>query len=110
MNVADLQQHLEDLARLLRSSGAKSVADDLASTCAGLAPFPGATLKEFAAFLIRSEAFSRGEVPIKGKPAKSAAAPSKTVPPDVELLARDVREIYDRAADPSVTIDQINAM
>ena len=117
MKVADLQQHLADLGRLLEASGAKTVAADLAAIRDGLGPFRELPLKGFAEFLARAEAYSRGEVPLappKGgrssgsKPASSRAA--KTPAPDVGILAREVRELYDRVADPAVTAEQIDAL
>src|SRR5579862_8863191 len=109
MNVADLRQHLADLGKVLESAGAKKVADDLGAVSAGLAPFHNLTLKEFAAFLAKAEAFSRGEP--APKPAKRPASRGKTgdVSPDIDVLCRDFRSLYDRAADPSVTEEVIVA-
>src|ERR1700722_18332811 len=64
MKVADLQQHLADLGRLLEAAKAPNVVADLAAIREGLAPFREYSLKDFASFLPRAEAFSRGEVPV----------------------------------------------
>jgi hypothetical protein len=115
MNVADLRQHLADLSKLLASSAAKGVASDLTAISDGLAPFRELPLKEFAAFLVRAEAFSRGEVPITPvKKPRSGASGSSTKmqaadSPDVAALVLEVSDLYGRAADPSVTHDAIDS-
>ncbi len=59
MKVADLQQHLADLARLLDSAGVKKeVVGDLNAIRDGLSPFRDLPLKGFADFLT-----SRGGLP-----------------------------------------------
>jgi hypothetical protein len=117
MKVADLQQHLADLGRMLEAAGAKSVATDLAAIQKGLSPFRELPLKGFADFLVRAEAYrAGGEVPPvapksggkgKGAAAKAAAKPAL---PDAAALAQEVRSLYDRAADPAVTAEQIDAL
>jgi hypothetical protein len=115
MKVADLQQHLADLRRLLEASGARAGAvAELVSVNNALAPFRDHSLKDFAAFLVRAEAFSRGEVPVaqpKGRRAGAGAAggsAAKATATDVGALAREIRALYDRAADPTVTAETIN--
>lgn len=105
MNVADLRQHLADLGKLMASSGAKPVAADLAAICDGLAPFEWVSLKDFAAFLVRADAYSRGEVPVvPPKKARKVAGPTQVAPDvDVEAICREMRDLYDRAADPTTT-------
>src|SRR5262249_52341953 len=116
MKVGDLQQHLADLGRLLEASGAKAVAADLAAIRDGLAPFRELPLKGFAEFLVRAEAYSRGDVPAKppkgGRTGAKSAGKStvKAPPPDAGALAREARELYDRVADPAVTAAQIDAL
>jgi hypothetical protein len=115
MKVADLQQHLADLARLLEASGARPVAADLAAIREGLAPFRDLPLKGFADFLVRAEAYSRGEVPITPAPGGRRAAPSrpaksKAPAGDADALGRETHDLYERAADPAVTPEQIDAL
>lgn len=117
MNVADLRQHLSDLGRLLATSGAKPVAADLAAISDGLAPFDALPLKQFATFLEKANQFAiNGQVPVsptKGKSTKAASGGTKPTPaasPDVDAIRRDVLDIYNRAADPSVTEADIDAI
>src|SRR5947209_7564307 len=98
MKVADLQQHLADLARLLEVSGAKTVAGDLAAIRDGLAPFRELPLKGFAEFLARADEYRRGGgVPVKppkgSGSGKKVAAQGETKPPPLGAgdLAREVR-------------------
>jgi len=110
MNVSGLQQHLADLARLLEASGAKPIAADLTSISEGLAPFKDAPLKEFADFLGRAVAFTRGETPDVplSKPKGGGKTPAKKAPAvDHDALARELHGLYERAASPDVTTDQI---
>lgn len=117
MTVADLKQHLGDLARFLSASGAKTTATDLEAIQQGLTPFQSIPLKAFAEFLVRAEAYSRGEVPVlpgkrvtrggKGGGKPSAAAQPK---PDFGALEKDVLDLYNRAADPSVTTDMVASL
>jgi hypothetical protein len=115
VKVADLQQHLADLTRLLESSGAKVVATDLAAIRDGLAPFRELPLKEFAGFLVRAEAYSRGEVPVaapkgtRGAPKAKAAPKIKPPPADANAVCAEIKEMYERAANPTVSAEQIEA-
>jgi hypothetical protein len=109
MKVSDLQAYLENLGHCLSASGAKQVAIDLAAVSVGLKPFRDLPLKGFADFLVRAEAYSRGEVPLAGKPARSAGtrAGRGKVAVDVDELARSIRDLWDRVADPAVRAEQI---
>lgn len=112
MKVADLQQHLADLARWLGAAGAGKVGKDLEAIREGLAPFREQSLTDFAAFLSRAETYARtGEVPLKGRAAATTNKPRATRPKppatDTEPLAREVQHLYDRAADPTVTREMI---
>jgi hypothetical protein len=112
MSVADLQQYLADLARLLEAGGARGVAADLAAIRDGLAPFRGLTLRKFAEFLVRAEAFSRGEVPpatLRRGRGGAKTAGSKKATADPAALGREVQGLFERAADPAVTAEQIEA-
>jgi hypothetical protein len=109
VKVADLQQHLGDLGRLLETSGARGVAADLAAIRDGLTPFRDQSLKAFADFLIKAEALSRGgPLPAVSPPRTSRGAARA---PAVELgpLTAEVKRVYDQAGDPAVTNDHIEA-
>lgn len=115
MKVADLRQHLADLARLMEATGAKAVAADLVAIQEGLAPFNESPLKGFAEFLVRAEAYSRGEVPVAPPSRKRATSggrpPSTKAPPvDVEALVQEAKDLYARAADPAVTAEAVEAL
>ena len=115
MKVAELQQHLADLARLLESAGVKrEIVSDLNSIRDAMAPFSGLPLKGFADFLTRAEAYrSGGEVPVtppKGGGKKAAPKPATKPTVDVQGLAREVRQLYDQAANPSITEAGIDAV
>jgi nucleoid DNA-binding protein len=109
MNVRELRQHLVDLGKVLSSAKASaSVVGDLESICAGLAPFEKCTLKDFAAFLIQAEGYSRGEVPVKGVAKDAKEKPPKTEI-DADALMMEIKLLYDNAASPSTSQEQIDA-
>ncbi len=112
MNVAGLQQHFADLARLLEASGAKGVAGDFMAIHHGLAPFSHMTLKDFSDFLARADTFARtGQVPVTASRAKTTSPRAKggiaRVHADPSTLARETKDLYDRASDPAVTDSHI---
>lgn len=118
MNVSNLRQFLSDLARLMGEGGAKSPAADMNAVVAGLTPFADQPLQRFADFLVRAEAYSRGEVPV-AKPKRSAtpgggrtkaAKPPKPPSPDVEAIARQTQEMYEGAAGAAVTREGVEAL
>src|SRR5262245_32557837 len=111
MNVADLQRHLAELRRMLEAAGVKgAVISDLDAIGEGLRPFQQHSLRDFAGFLIRAEAFSRGEVPVtppKGRRPSATPRPGakpKSPLADPTTLAQEAKRIYDQAADSSVTV------
>lgn len=111
MKVADLQQHLMHVRQLLEAAGAGSkITSDIISIGQGLQPFREFGLKEFADFLIRAEAYSRGEVPIapskkgKGTPKTTTQAATK---PDVAALAAEAKQLYEQASASSTTLEMI---
>jgi hypothetical protein len=113
MKVADLQQHLADLKKLLSSAGVnKTILGDLEDIHAGLQPFQETSLKDFANFLQRAEQYrAGGEVPIKPPSGRKRKDPKpvkdKTPAPDATALAREVRQLYDQAATPAVSLAMI---
>lgn len=110
MTVADLQQHLTDLGRLLRSSGAKQVADELAEVAGHLAPFRDHRLPDFGRFLVQAHQYATsGTVPVaseKGKAGKAGPVPPK---PEPGTVAGAVRRVYDRAGDLTLDASEIEA-
>lgn len=108
MTVGDLRQHLAALGRLLEASGAKSVGSELQTVGDKLAPFQNVSLVAFSDFLVRAEAFSRGEVPIV-VPRPAQRGPGKQPSPGIEPLAREAEDIYERSATPDVTVEQIES-
>jgi hypothetical protein len=106
MTVADLQQHLADLARLMESASARAVAGDLAAIRDALTPFRDSTLKAFAGFLGRAEAWSRGDVPITpARGGRGGARPA--VKADADGIVREIRALYDQAGSQAVSVEQI---
>jgi hypothetical protein len=114
MKVADLQQHLADLKGLLERAGVRgAVLTDLDAIGKGLAPFRERPLREFADFLVRAEAYSRGEVPPqapKGRGRSPAAGKDKAPAPDAAALAQEARRLYDQATDPAVTTEVVRGL
>jgi hypothetical protein len=87
VTVADLLPHIENLSRFLLAAGAEKVAEELDHVRGRLKPFAGLGLKAFADF---QEKAGR----TKGDPDEAAG----------RLVA-----LYERAADPSVTREEIEA-
>ncbi len=117
MNVANLRQYLADLKRMLDVAGVKGpIIEDLAAIDAGLKPFEAHSLKDFADFLVRAEAFSRGEVPVKPLKGqrRTVSSPStskpKTANADLASLAQEAKRIYDQAPSESLTVEMIDAL
>jgi hypothetical protein len=106
VTVADLQQFLLDLSKLLRASKATGVATELDYACAKFSPFKDQTLKAFADFLEKADAYSKGELAPK---AKAARGKKKATPAEIDQACEQLLDLYNRAIDPSVTIDQIVA-
>ncbi len=113
MNVADLQQHLRDLADFLgRAGGGKAVAD-LKAMADGLAPFAAESVKELSDFLPLAAEYRRtGIVPGKKPKGGGGATTQKTPKPDADAVATAVKDVYERAIrrDPSLTQDEATAM
>jgi len=108
VTVADLKQHLADLARFLEASGGAKVAKDLATAADGLTPFAGQSLAEFARLLaLAHEYHTTGKLTPPPKPPR-AAKPTKAKVDPAEAAAA-VRQLYDRAGDLALTMEQIDA-
>ena len=107
MTVAELQLLLSDLGKFLRASESAKVAGELEYISARLAPFREYKLKAFADFLETAEAYSRGALAPKAR--GGGAKKGKADPAAVEEACRRTLELYGKAIDPSVTVEQIEA-
>jgi hypothetical protein len=97
---------LSDLGKFLRVSESAKVAGELEYLSARLQPFKDSKLKAFADFLEQAEAISRGAPAPKGK---GGGKKGKADPAAVEQGCQIVLELYNKAIDPSVTVEQIEA-
>jgi hypothetical protein len=105
VTVAELQSLLSDLGKFLRASESAKVAGELEYISTKLAPFRGYKLKAFGDFLEQAEAYSRGALaPPRGK---GAGKKGKADPAAVEQACQRALELYGKAIDPSVTVEQI---
>lgn len=105
MTVAELQLLLSDMSKFLRAAEAAKVARELEYIGVKLTPFKEYKLKTFADFLEKCEAASRG-VPAPKSP---RGGKKKSDPAALEQAIQRVMHVYDRAIDPSVTIEQIES-
>jgi hypothetical protein len=98
VKVADLQLHLADLARLMQAAGAKEAAAEITAVNDGLSRFRGQSLRELAAAL--------------APPQPGAARPvtPKPLTDELEAVAMQAMDVYERAADPSVTAEVIQGL
>lgn len=108
MTVGDLQQFVRSLGAAVAGAGAKSVGNDLERIAAGLQPFETLNLTQFADFLAQAETYARtGVLPATGKGRKAAAKPDSAE--SIRAAAQRVRDLYDRAVDPSLQYAAIDA-
>jgi hypothetical protein len=107
VTVAELQLLLSDLGKFLRASEAAKVAGEVEYISVKLAPFRDYKLKAFADFLEQAEAYARGALAPKAKGGGSRKG--KADPAAVEQACQRVLELYGKAIDPSVTLEQIEA-
>lgn len=112
MTVAELQKCLRSFGEILSSAGAKSPAvGELDLVRAKLEIFREQSLKDFADFLERAEAYWRsGEIPIKKVPTRRSSSGKAQ---GSQMAARDaalrVRDLYARATDSAVTREIVEA-
>jgi hypothetical protein len=109
VTVAELQLLLSDLSKFLRASSAASAAGDLEYISARLQPFRAYKLKAFGDFLEQAEAYSRGALAPKPKGGRGGGGKKKADPAAIDQACNKVLELYSKAIDPSVTLDQIEA-
>jgi hypothetical protein len=110
MRIADLQDCFASIRQMICAAGAnQSVLNELDAITRGLAPFREFALKDFADFLIRAEAFSRGEVPIVvssrggSKSGRAKGGTPKEPKVDVQVLVAEARRLYDHASSANTT-------
>ena len=111
MNVADLQQFIGDIARLLNATESKKAAADLERVVAGLEPFKALSIGDFAGFLPHAETYHRtGVLPIG--PVKKTPAPRAPKAPKISLdeVKGEVFGMYQNAANAEVTIESIDGL
>jgi len=112
MTTATLDTLLRRLADLMEAADGKAAGiKEVRALADRLKPFARLSLAEFGDFLVKAEAFSRGDLESvfgkkkgSGRPGKSPADPNR-VPAAVQRL----RTLYERALDPSVTPGAVDA-
>jgi hypothetical protein len=107
VTVSELQLLLSDLGKFLRASESAKVAGELEHISTRLAPFRDYKLKAFADFLEKAEAYSRGALAPKAK--GGGARKGKADPAAVEQACQRVLELYGKAIDPAITLEQIES-
>jgi hypothetical protein len=113
MTVNQLETTLRQLAVLMEAvEGKQQGVRDVRDLADRLAPFARLSLREFADFLVKAEAYSRGDLESvfgKPKPARSGRPAKAPANPDriPEAIAR-LKSQYDRALDSGVTTDTVN--
>jgi hypothetical protein len=108
VTVAELQLLLSDLGKFLRASEAAKVAGELDFISVKLQPFREYKLRAFADFLEQAEAYSRGAL-ASGKSKGGRQRKAKPAEATAEQACQRTLDLYNRAIDPSVTGEQIEA-
>lgn len=107
MQVAQLRMFVENLARFLAESGGTQVGRELQRAADALRPFDQRTIAQFEEFLKRADQFDRtGQVPVSKR---AGAGQSATDEAKVAQAAEMMRQLYDRATDPALSYQQIDA-
>lgn len=121
MNIADVQSFLRHLGTLLAAHQGKKPAGDFEAFCDGLEPFREQALATFAQFLRDAAEYQRsGILPVQpAKKAREPAAPrAGTAKPPlkkkddiqaVEEAAAMLQALFDRATDPTLSHEAIEA-
>lgn len=114
MTVNQLDTVLRRLADLMEAAeGRLSGVKDVRDLADRLKPFAGLSLREFADFLVKAEAYSRGDLEsVFGKPKPARTGRAAKLPPDPDRVPEAIAQLkthYDRALDPAVTADSVNA-
>lgn len=117
MTIGDVQTCLRSLAGLLAAHQGKKPAAEFDAFCAGLDPFREQAIGVFAQFLRDAAEYQRtGIVPMPAKAGRAAKASrgksalkKKDDMPAVEEAAAMLQQLFDRATDPSLTHEAIEA-
>jgi hypothetical protein len=107
MTVGEFQTFLFEVSRFLRSSKSPAVAKELEEVSAKLASFKDYKLKPFADLLVKAEEYARLDPQVKAARTPRATAKAKVDPAAVDQACLAVLQLYNRAIDPSVTLDQV---
>jgi hypothetical protein len=121
VTVGDVQTFLRSLSALLAANQGGKPATEFEAFCAGLDPFQTWKVADLAQFLKTAEQYQRtGELPVPtgrgGRAAKPRATKTAKVPlkkktdvEDVQAAAAKLRDLYERATDPALSHEQIEA-
>lgn len=102
MTVNQLRETLDQLSGLLRAAGAKATTlNDLSEFVETTVPFGDLTLKAFVKLA------ETGRTPSTPRPPRTTQARQPKTDP--EAVKSEVKGLYERAADPSVTEEQMRA-
>jgi hypothetical protein len=109
VTVAELQQALRHLGGLLQAAGVKgSVLADVNAMQEALTPFGAMPLRKFAEFLVHAQVADRDRRAEKGGPARPPGTRARaTAAVDPGGTAQRLRQLYERAADPNLTDEEI---
>ena len=106
MNVSTLHTLLQRLADLMEAAESKG-AKDIRALANNLTPFENLPFTDFAAFLLKAEAFSRGDLASVFPKSKGKALPTPKAPKasdDPEIVSKtilELRTLHERALDES---------
>jgi hypothetical protein len=117
VNVGDVQTCLRNLAGLLAAHQGKKPAADFDAFCDGLDPFREQPIGAFAQFLRDAAEYQRtGVVPVPAKAGRTAKVPrgktalkKKDDVAAMEQAAATLQQLFDRATDPTLTHEAIEA-
>jgi hypothetical protein len=113
LNVSTLQQHLGDLARLLRSAQSAKFAGELEAVVSAFEPFRNLALNDFTAFLLRADEFARtGKVTVKAPKGRSPRAPAAPKAPKASphQMIETTKRLFDRAGSASVSDSELEQL
>jgi hypothetical protein len=109
VTVSELQILLSDLAKFLRNAASSAAAAELEYVSTRLTPFKDYKVKAFADFLGKADQIVREGAGPKKAPTKAGSGKRKTDPAALDAACQSVLQLYDKAIDPNVTLEQITA-